>query len=90
MSAHSLPKAKYVTRPVAAFHRSPRPGLPAKQGKISPLDKVPAHDADHCGICSQGSPRLPQQVQMAGMHGIVFYNHTRSFHKIHPNLITKK
>ncbi len=46
----------------AAFHRGPGPGVLAQQGKIPPLDKVPAHDAHKGRLRSKPGADLLHQV----------------------------
>ena len=62
----------------------------AQQGEITPLDKVSAHDAHEGGIRPQLRPHLLQKIEMAVMHGIVFYDDTRSLHRFHLDSMTEK
>ena len=68
----------------AALHGGPGTGVLPHDGKIPPLDKVAAHDAHESGIRPQACPHLLQQVGMAVVHGIVFYNDTSDLHRFHP------
>ena len=67
---------------------SPRPA--AHDGKVAPLDEVAAHGTHHRRIRPQLAPDLLQQMDVSHMHGIIFYYCTRSLHKIHLELMTKK
>ena len=67
-----------------------RPGVLGEQSEVPPLDKVPAHGADHRRLRPQALPRLPQLVEMPSMQGIVLCYDTSCRHQIPPDPVTKK
>ena len=49
-------------------------------GCLSPLDKSPAHEADHTAVVSYLLPHTGQKVGVTVMEGIEFTDHTRCAH----------
>ena len=74
----------------AALNGGLCPSPAAHHGEIAPLDEIAAHGADDGGVRPQQAADLLQKMDMAHMHRVIFYYYTRSLHKIHLELMTKK
>ena len=74
----------------AAADSGLRPGAAPHQGKIPPLDKIAAHDADHRRIGTVMLPYGVQQVHMSPMQGIILCYDTNGFHDLSPQSGYKK
>jgi hypothetical protein len=60
------------------------PGPLVHQGEVSPLDEIPAHDADDGGTGPQAAAGFLQQVDVSIVEGIVLCYDTSDGHKIPP------